>query len=337
MITFPKQPGLCNFSAILPIFYLIPSYGLFGLINYTMHYGPTRKQYKGPFFTLFTLYTIVAVFLSLAIYFQGHFLAAPMYLPLVTAMPQHGAWPAFTLALLYYSIISGQLVNSFITVNRFTVIFLKTNYPFFWRRYMKFFIVFIFTAPFILIWQFPFSDVQIYMFYPPTPSMGYHIKEGTIGPIDKAYVMIATFGGTGIMSLGMNSYISCFLIKSFMPHGEGRRGGEDHDESSPTNVRFFAFNIFVFVLEICTAVLQGLMQYIESPYVTEPHLYFIQVYVAELNAFGPAWFMFFINTPLRTDIFTLIRRRTVKHRNVAIKSLTVTMSAVPKRETRSMF
>uniref|UniRef100_A0A7E4W1S7 7TM_GPCR_Srx domain-containing protein n=1 Tax=Panagrellus redivivus TaxID=6233 RepID=A0A7E4W1S7_PANRE len=172
------------------------------------------------------------------------------------------------------------------------------------------------------------TKIDIYLFYPPIPEMGYHIRESIPGVFQKSHFLIGTFGLTGTTTLFMNLYISYFLIRSLMPSG-GRGASQDHDEASPTNVRFFAFNIFVFFLELCTAALQAGMAFFPTQYNTNPFLYFLQLYVAEANALGPAWFMLVINRPLRNDIMRVLRQKRRPSVNVVVSMKSLTVSITP--------
>uniref|UniRef100_A0A7E4VPS6 Serpentine receptor class gamma n=2 Tax=Panagrellus redivivus TaxID=6233 RepID=A0A7E4VPS6_PANRE len=313
MIALP--PPYADIYAIVVLLCVIPTYCLYGIIAYLVFLSPHRRYYQGPFYKMFVVATGIAFILTVGIYFQGHVLGAPIFLPFVESLPHTGFLPTFFLCFLYYGIYAGQLINCALSFNRFSIIILKQSYHIFWNKYFRYLIFGILTTPILLVWQFIISNVRIYIFDDNNESMGYHLMD--FDPpkwANKGKVMIGIYAVTAILSIIMNSVTLVFLVKN--SNITKNKSSDKNDDSSPNNIRFFICIMMSFVAESMTAVIQGLMNVIRYGTCTNPYLYTLQVLVSEFATLGPPWYLFLMSDELRRDMMGTIRGQAISKVNV---------------------
>ncbi|KAE9555229.1 hypothetical protein FO519_001579 [Halicephalobus sp. NKZ332] len=266
----PEDRILANITTILVIVYSIPTYVLYVVMVYAIFFSTRKNDFSTSFYKLI--------------------------------LPESGFFLTFALVICYHCGAATPIIDLFISFNRFTVIFLNVKYHEFWRKMMPWVYGIVLVVPNFFTWHLWLTDVRNELVNASDPDQGYYWDQyatENVPWMQNSRNTMITFFICAIPSFLMNLYICCYLLKR-----KFSKMNSNNAYSDTQNVRLFVYTILIFITQVCLGCIQLILT-VSTDWVLLEYVYSYMLYMFDVVALTPAWFLFVMNKSLRDAIFQM--------------------------------
>ncbi|KAE9551187.1 hypothetical protein FO519_005600 [Halicephalobus sp. NKZ332] len=289
-----------NLIVTIEMCYMIPSTLLYFVILFIMFVRKSRKNFQTSFYYIFAFSAFNNMAFNWLYYFFMRLMAATMYNKFFS---QFVGKPNFLYTFFYMIYFNCSfahcMLDCLLSFNRFSVLMLTTNYKFFWRRYLRYFIILIFLLPFIFNWHYLVNTVVVISFEAPY-GMAYPAitNFSSIAWIDSTRSGTIVYSVCTIASFLMNLYVSYHVFYK-------RTVSSNDKEQNSQNRKMLIYSLCVFFTEFLCFLTQAIPAISANQTLTNI-IWRYQFIFYDTSACMPPWFMVFTNSKLRLELIELI-------------------------------
>ncbi|KAE9553371.1 hypothetical protein FO519_003434 [Halicephalobus sp. NKZ332] len=285
---------VANMRVLGPLIYIIPTFLLYFLLLKIIFFSKNREKFRTSFYSLFGVSAINNMVYCIFYFIFYRTTNAPIFLPLLSLLPERHFLLTMVPWIMFHAMYTQNFLDCIIAFNRFTVIYLKTNYRNFWKKHLL---------------QILVTDVAIKFMNESDPDEGYRwdmFRQDILPPWWKnASNMALVTLVTASLSLFFNFYVSFKLLKQkFLKTKENLK-------FSRQDFQLTIFSCFLFLNQIGNFTLQVMFIYVTDEE-QKTEMFRAQFWVVDVNTMTPAWFLCIMSRNIRRELIDMFRCNSIE-------------------------